>query len=200
MSTARFDLGAFPLDVQLAATHDGHRWSGRLTGHDTSVELDEVCSVYYRRPSQFTFPPEMSTADRAYAACSPRSTPIPVPEGGVGVMFEEPSSTKHGGAFEDPGGSAQGPSWRCCGSLAPVPPKTAGLRAAHRRGRRPRDCGRPAQEDEVVSRRSCALRARPRAYRAGAFRRFGASVRGLIARVGQPVHHIHAHDRRRRPM
>lgn len=69
---ARFDLGAFPLDVQLVATHDGHRWSGRLTGHDTSVELDEICSVYYRRPSRFTFPPQMSTADRAYAEAEAR--------------------------------------------------------------------------------------------------------------------------------
>lgn len=69
---ARFDLGAFPLDIQLAATHDGHRWSGRLTDHDTSAELDEVCSVYYRRPSRFTFPPEMSTADRAYAEAEAR--------------------------------------------------------------------------------------------------------------------------------
>jgi hypothetical protein len=69
---ARFDLGAFPLDLQLAATHYGHRWSGRLTDHDTSVELDDVCSVYYRRPSRFTFPPDMSTADRAYAEAEAR--------------------------------------------------------------------------------------------------------------------------------
>lgn len=69
---ARFDLGAFPLDLRLVATHEGHRWSGRLTSYDASVELDDVCSVYYRRPSQFTFPPEMSTSDRTYAEAEAR--------------------------------------------------------------------------------------------------------------------------------
>lgn len=69
---ARHDLGDFPARARFTATHGDHGWSGWISGPDTITVLDEVSSVYYRRPSRFTFPPGMSEADRAYAETEAR--------------------------------------------------------------------------------------------------------------------------------
>ena len=65
---ARYDLGDFPTRTQFTASHNCHGdWSGRIDGPDVSIQLEAVDAVYYRRPSRFRFPDEMSTADQAYA-------------------------------------------------------------------------------------------------------------------------------------
>ncbi len=64
---ARHDLGDFPARMGFTARHGEGGWSGRITGPEMTTDFDGLVSVYYRRPSRFTFPPGMSTADRVYA-------------------------------------------------------------------------------------------------------------------------------------
>lgn len=74
---SRLDLGDFPIRVQIAAHHSGRppddgMWTGQIVGPSGAVVLSDVQSIYYRRPSRFTFPAELSTADRAYAEAEAR--------------------------------------------------------------------------------------------------------------------------------
>lgn len=71
-TVSRHDLGDFPTHAQFVATHGKDGWSGRIVGSDTTTNLDDVGAVYYRRPSRFTFPTGMSTADLAYAEAEAR--------------------------------------------------------------------------------------------------------------------------------
>lgn len=64
---ARHDLGDFPARMRFIAQHDKDGWSGRLVGSEMTTDFDGLVSVYYRRPSRFTFVPGMSNGDRAYA-------------------------------------------------------------------------------------------------------------------------------------
>ncbi|MEV0730617.1 ATP-grasp ribosomal peptide maturase [Polymorphospora sp. NPDC050346] len=68
---AWLDVGAFPLDLALAAELDDGAWSGGLTGA-RPVELREVTSVFYRRPSDFTLPAGMSGPERRFARAQAR--------------------------------------------------------------------------------------------------------------------------------
>jgi ATP-grasp ribosomal peptide maturase len=68
----RHDLGDFPARMRFTASHEQDSWSGRITGPNSTIELDDIFSIYYRRPSRFTFPPEMSNADRSYAEAEAR--------------------------------------------------------------------------------------------------------------------------------
>lgn len=69
----RVDTGDFPMELRLSATTaaDG-TWTGRLHGAHTSVELEQVRSVYYRRPTKFRMPAGMSPADEVFAAVEAR--------------------------------------------------------------------------------------------------------------------------------
>jgi ATP-grasp ribosomal peptide maturase len=69
---ARLDVGDFPVRMSLAARNEGGQWTGRLRTDAVEVELDRVCSVYYRRPTRFVMPPEMSEGDRIFAAAEAR--------------------------------------------------------------------------------------------------------------------------------
>jgi len=63
----RLDTGDFPTQMRLdARNHDG-RWTGTLSTASTSVELDQVRSVYYRRPTRFRLPPGLAGGDTAFA-------------------------------------------------------------------------------------------------------------------------------------
>lgn len=55
-------------DTSLDAHFTGEGWEGRLTVAERSVDLAEVRSVYYRRPTAWTGPKNMSEAERAWAA------------------------------------------------------------------------------------------------------------------------------------
>lgn len=64
----RLDLGDFPIHNHLDATHDGENWRGALRCADnTVIDLEAVASIYYRRPSRFTFLEDLSITDRAFA-------------------------------------------------------------------------------------------------------------------------------------
>lgn len=63
----RADTGDFPLCLGVSAWFDGS-WRGEIHGPDGSVDLQDIRSVYYRRPTAFTFPPSMTDAERRFAA------------------------------------------------------------------------------------------------------------------------------------
>ncbi|MBV9143748.1 MAG: hypothetical protein JO115_23000 [Pseudonocardiales bacterium] len=69
---ARIDTGDFPVNMRLSAANHGKGWTGQLRTDHVTVELERVRSVYYRRPTQFTFPAGMSQADRAYGCAEAR--------------------------------------------------------------------------------------------------------------------------------
>ncbi|MFB6397050.1 ATP-grasp ribosomal peptide maturase [Polymorphospora lycopeni] len=69
---ARMDTGDFPTALALTATTVGGCWTGRLATDDTHVDLAEVSSVYFRRPTRFRLPAGMSPADEVFAAVEAR--------------------------------------------------------------------------------------------------------------------------------
>jgi hypothetical protein len=68
----RMDLGDFPIRLRLAASTSPDGWVGRLWADDTVVELAEVRSVYYRRPTRFALPEGLSDGDAAFAGAEAR--------------------------------------------------------------------------------------------------------------------------------
>lgn len=68
---ARLDIGDFPARLRLTACL-ASGWQGRLEADGMSVELADVGSVYYRRPSQFSFPAGLSDGDEVFARSEAR--------------------------------------------------------------------------------------------------------------------------------
>ncbi|UGY94492.1 ATP-grasp ribosomal peptide maturase [Streptomyces gobiensis] len=68
---ARLDATDFPVKVSMSAEiSTGGMWSGALTEVETDrevVNLADVGSVYYRRPTQFTLPEGMSRPEQLFA-------------------------------------------------------------------------------------------------------------------------------------
>ncbi|MGH3800426.1 MAG: ATP-grasp ribosomal peptide maturase [Pseudonocardiaceae bacterium] len=69
---ARIDTGDFPAGMRLSVTNRGEGWTGQLSTDHVTVELEQIRSVYYRRPTRFTFPAGLSKADLAYGAVEAR--------------------------------------------------------------------------------------------------------------------------------
>ncbi|MPZ65760.1 MAG: hypothetical protein GEU83_09690 [Pseudonocardiaceae bacterium] len=63
----RCDLGWFPTELSVDFGLDGDRWSGALRTSRRDVDLAEVRSVWYRRPTAFRFPEGMSGPERQHA-------------------------------------------------------------------------------------------------------------------------------------
>jgi hypothetical protein len=64
---ARIDTADFPNAFSLAATPDRTDSPGWLRVRGRQIDLERVCSVYRRHPAHFTFPDEMSVAERRFA-------------------------------------------------------------------------------------------------------------------------------------
>lgn len=64
--TVRFDPGDFPRDAEIDAWFDG-TWHGQIRGPGGTADLDDIRSVYVRRPSKFAFHPGMTDAERRFA-------------------------------------------------------------------------------------------------------------------------------------
>lgn len=64
----RMDLGDFPAAMTVRTEVDGDSWRGELTGNQQRVDLEELRSIYYRRPTRFAFPEGLSDADRVFAS------------------------------------------------------------------------------------------------------------------------------------
>lgn len=65
----RCDLGDFPTILRFTARHEsgGDGWHGWIHDGIRGVRLEQVRRVYYRRPSRFRFPDEMSEPERRFA-------------------------------------------------------------------------------------------------------------------------------------
>lgn len=64
----RFDTAEFPGHLRLRAELDGTTWRGDLKRDRDRVDLDEVRSVYVRRPRPFEVPAHLTVAERWHAA------------------------------------------------------------------------------------------------------------------------------------
>jgi ATP-grasp ribosomal peptide maturase len=71
-NVVRMDTGDFPMQSQLAATISMKGLQGRLRAESIGVDLNTVRSIYYRRPTRFTFPESLSDADAVLAATEAR--------------------------------------------------------------------------------------------------------------------------------
>lgn len=71
-AVVRMDLGDFPLRLGMAAWTGTACWDGQLWTEAASVDLADIVSVYYRRPTRFTFPVELSDGDRVFASAEAR--------------------------------------------------------------------------------------------------------------------------------
>ncbi|MFF4815267.1 ATP-grasp ribosomal peptide maturase [Kitasatospora sp. NPDC001309] len=67
----RFDSGDFPTTLSFAATITPHGITGTLTTPTRTADLSNVRSLYYRRPSGFTFP-HLSEQDTRFATTQAR--------------------------------------------------------------------------------------------------------------------------------
>lgn len=63
----RADLGWFPQRLTLDAELDGGRWVGVVRTPDREVRLVGLRSVWYRRPTAFSFPDQLPRARREHA-------------------------------------------------------------------------------------------------------------------------------------
>lgn len=68
----RCDAAEFPESVIVGAELVGGRWSGQLRTARRSLDLDGVSGIYYRRPTRFEFHPDMTAAERRWAAIQAR--------------------------------------------------------------------------------------------------------------------------------
>jgi len=71
-AVVRMDPGDFPARLRIAAMTVGIRWEGRLVTGAATVDLAEVHSVYYRRPTRFSLPDGLSDGDAVFAAAEAR--------------------------------------------------------------------------------------------------------------------------------
>jgi ATP-grasp ribosomal peptide maturase len=61
------DLGDFPKSLTLRGETCTGGWRGELRTPTECVALSDIQSIYYRRPSGFSFPEDLSDADRVFA-------------------------------------------------------------------------------------------------------------------------------------
>ncbi|MHA6618899.1 ATP-grasp ribosomal peptide maturase [Pseudonocardia sp. DLS-67] len=67
VSIVRMDTGWFPQRAGVDAEFRGGRWHGALHVGDRAVALEGLRSIWYRSPSAFQFPPELSATERHWA-------------------------------------------------------------------------------------------------------------------------------------
>lgn len=63
----RVDTSEFPIELAAGAIHDGSGWKGTLTLGPRQLDLARVCSVWYRRPTAFVLPTELTEVERSFA-------------------------------------------------------------------------------------------------------------------------------------
>ncbi|WP_410659567.1 ATP-grasp ribosomal peptide maturase [Amycolatopsis sp. lyj-112] len=64
---ARVDTAWFPRHCSIDARLRNGRWVGTLSAHGRTIALEGLRSVWYRSPSAFSFPAEMSATERNWA-------------------------------------------------------------------------------------------------------------------------------------
>jgi len=68
VSVVRFDTAWFPEHVSLDAQFRRDHWDGSLTIRDRTVPLSDIRSVWYRSPSAFRFPEDLTSVERQWAS------------------------------------------------------------------------------------------------------------------------------------
>src|SRR5262245_50460440 len=63
----RCDTAEFPQRLTLVAELISGRVTGTLRTERRIVDLEEICGIYYRRPTMFDFPETMSDPERQWA-------------------------------------------------------------------------------------------------------------------------------------
>lgn len=63
----RVDTAWFPGQLSVSAELTRDRWSGRLRTPYRTIDLDVITAVWFRSPKAYTFPAEMSAAERGFA-------------------------------------------------------------------------------------------------------------------------------------
>lgn len=71
-AVVRCDIADFPKRIQVTAAFDG-RWRCALRTPDGDVDLRTLHAVYYRRPSRFDFPDDMTDVEREFAGAESRN-------------------------------------------------------------------------------------------------------------------------------
>ncbi len=82
---SRFDVADFPRHVTInAELQDEVGWRGWVETEDGRIPLDQVKSIYYRRPTSFIFPDDVLGDDLTFAAAEAR-------RGFGGLLFSLPT-------------------------------------------------------------------------------------------------------------
>jgi ATP-grasp ribosomal peptide maturase len=68
----RCDAGDFPERLSVGAELIDGQWSGQMQTTRRSLDLSTVSGIYYRRPADFEFHPDMSENERRWAAIQAR--------------------------------------------------------------------------------------------------------------------------------
>ncbi|MPZ79476.1 MAG: ATP-grasp ribosomal peptide maturase [Actinophytocola sp.] len=63
----RVDTAWFPGQLSVSAELTGGRWSGQLRTPYRTVDLDGITAAWFRSPKAYTFPAELSPAERGFA-------------------------------------------------------------------------------------------------------------------------------------
>ena len=72
-AVSRFDVADFPCHVSVnAELHGELGWRGWVRTQAGHVPLDRVRSIYYRRPTGFIFPDDVTGSDLAFATAEAR--------------------------------------------------------------------------------------------------------------------------------
>jgi len=65
----RFDLADFPERLALSGRYSASdsRWRGRLSTGHRLLDLDEITSIWYRKPTRFQLPEAMTSTESRWA-------------------------------------------------------------------------------------------------------------------------------------
>jgi ATP-grasp ribosomal peptide maturase len=63
----RMDAAEFPQQLTFSATLTDDGWAGSFRTNRRQLLIDDVCGIYYRRPTPFAFPDSMSEPERHWA-------------------------------------------------------------------------------------------------------------------------------------
>ena len=64
----RFDTADFPLHSTLNVKADINGWHGSLDYDGRSIPFDNIKSIWFRRPTEFEFNPDMTITERRFAS------------------------------------------------------------------------------------------------------------------------------------
>lgn len=64
----RLHTADFPLQAQASAHFDGTRWQGTFTTRKHTLVLEEIRSIWWRRPDSYVLSPDLTAEEKRFAA------------------------------------------------------------------------------------------------------------------------------------